>query len=1006
MRITPINASNVKNSRIKKHIKVSGSKNLNENSYKSTNVFLGKDLVAFKGSEFTQTLRDNYFQLPKGANPDSFQIEAGKALLEGKDVLVEAPTGTGKTAIAHYAATNNMKKGKTTFYTTPLKALSNQKLNEFRAVYGDENVGILTGDRRENTEAPIIIMTTEVYRNMALSNMYGDESPLMQNLGTVIFDEFHYLGDPDRGPVWEESIMYTPKDVQTLELSATIGNPDELKNWIGGIKNENISLVSMPPEARHVPLTFDMISTQAYDKNEKFISKMIARGETPDIDRDDDYKPSKPKPSDFKEAVNMLSSENQLPAIFFIFSRKYSREILEYLSKEGPDLTTDEEKTQIENIVEKYSAKKYIGADLNTGALKKGYAIHNAGIIPGQKELIEELFQKKLIKSVISTETLAAGINMPAKTVVISSPYKPCDENSDSGYIADDEVLKDKLSDEEDGEASVRLLTSNEFKQMAGRAGRRGIDKAGYVYTMPTDRKTENEFLYLEVADCDPIDSNYNPDYAFLSGYYEHNADINGLEDIFDKSFYAYSKTFGQTDKKIDKLMEISRRKTDILLERGFLSEENGVIYPEFLAKMASKVRGYDALTLAETINSGVFKDISPMALAMIAGGIAVPSKSKETAINNQTNFSHVFEKARFSVKGVNDRLIAGVNSMLLKFGKSTDDFSGLEEMLAFAQSIEKPEASEDEIKSALKQLELKRAKMYKIIKTTGNYSTQDIVRLLKAGEVVPTKALETQLDAVDRFKKKINAKTIEDYIEKLQTELERLDGSSKGKKAQARIDRQRKELESDIFNAKNMLYLESAIGDALYENACFIKNNPPEIIRQNYNKTEKLYSKLTLKDDLIQKIKALQSIENASQEQEKLSSVPQNDEKVVNNSFRKLISTALDIYSTETNFGINASIPKYSLEAAQILYTWAALNMANPEDTMANWSQLLQILPKDKIDEGTIYRDIMQGADLLSQIAEMADEGIVWTGEEYYKNLKHSAIKARELLIKDPVTI
>ena len=163
-----------------------------QNEYKNPNqmfqVYFGRDLVTAKTvyfpRDFETTLRENYFQLPAGCSPDSFQIDAGKALLEGRDVLVEAPTGTGKTAIAHYAATKNMAEGKTTFYTTPLKALSNQKLNEFRKVYGEENVGILTGDRRENVEAPIIIMTTEVYRNMALSHFYGDNNPLMENLGT------------------------------------------------------------------------------------------------------------------------------------------------------------------------------------------------------------------------------------------------------------------------------------------------------------------------------------------------------------------------------------------------------------------------------------------------------------------------------------------------------------------------------------------------------------------------------------------------------------------------------------------------------------------------------------------------------------------------------------------------------------------------------------------------------------------------------------------------------
>ena len=286
------NVSSVQN--IKQHNVLKQKQQINSSSYYAVtvpvfNAYLGRDLVSFGNRPFYETLKENYFQLPKGYFPDDFQIEAGKGLNEGNNVLVEAPTGTGKTAIAHYAATKNLKEGKTTFYTTPLKALSNQKLNEFRAVYGDENVGILTGDRRENAEAPIVIMTTEVYRNMALQNAYGNKNPLMDNLGTVIFDEFHYLGDIERGGVWEEALMYTPKGVQTLELSATIGNPDELSSWIGSLDDDNsVNLVSIPAEARHVPLKFDSIPTKSYQKTEDYIQKKLARTGTFNYDEMDE----------------------------------------------------------------------------------------------------------------------------------------------------------------------------------------------------------------------------------------------------------------------------------------------------------------------------------------------------------------------------------------------------------------------------------------------------------------------------------------------------------------------------------------------------------------------------------------------------------------------------------------------------------------------------------------------------------------------------------------------
>lgn len=979
--------------------------NKQHDANKMFGVYFGKDLVSFKGDDFNQTLKENYFQLPAGCSPDAFQKDAGRALLAGKDVLVEAPTGTGKTAIAHYAATKNMKEGKTTFYTTPLKALSNQKLNEFRAVYGDENVGILTGDRRENVEAPIIIMTTEVYRNMALSHFYGDENPLMENIGTVIFDEFHYLGDPDRGPVWEESVMYTPEGVQTLELSATIGNPKELEKWIGDLKGDNISLISIPSEARHVPLQFDMIETQSYEKNEKKIKKALKRGESVD----ESPMVSKPKLSDFKKVVETLNSKEQLPAILFVFSRNYSREMLEYFAKDGVDLTTKEEKEQIEKTVEKYTANKYVGADLDVEALKKGYAIHNAGIIPGQKELIEELFQKKLLKVVIATETLAAGINMPAKTVVISSPYKPCDEDTDVGKLLEDDPTV-KLEhfgddDEEDKGVPVRLLTSNEFKQMAGRAGRRGIDTIGYVYTMPTDRTTEQDFLFLEVTPCNSINSNYNPDYAFLSGYYEHNDDGSKLGEIFDKTFYVHGKDADQRKARMSELMEISERKTDILLDRGFLVQESDAVYPTLLGNMASKVRGYDALTLAETINSGAFRGFTPQALAMVAASIAIPAKSNENAISYETDMSMTFDKAKDGIRNVGQRLTSSITSMLVKFGKTFDSFSSYEEMLEFAQSIEKPQASEEEIKSTMKELSEKRSKMYKITKTTGSYTPDELVNALLNGETVPTKVLETHLNAVEKYKKRINSKSIGQYIGKLRAEHAELDPSSKGNKAKARLERQQKELEADIKLAVNMQYLEENIADAMASNFQFLKKNPPEQIKLDYGKAENMFLRLTLKDELVSKIKALQHFEDVCSEDD-FDATKGWDESRTNQAFKKLLKTSAEIYSTEIGNGINALPAKYNRDAAQMLYSWASLNQANTEDTMANWAQLIKMTPEETADEGTIYRNIMQTADLLSQIGEMAQVGIDQTDDSYFTELKETAMKARELLIKEPVTI
>ena len=682
--------------------------------------------------------------------------------------------------------------------------------------------------------------------------------------------------------------------------------------------------------------------------------------------------------------------------------------MLDYFAKDGENLTNDEEKEQIEQIVEEYTSKKYIGADLNVEALKKGYAIHNAGIIPGQKELIEELFQKKLLKVVIATETLAAGINMPAKTVVISSPYKPCDEDTDAGKLLENppKVLMEYSDDnEEDEEVPVRLLTSNEFKQMAGRAGRRGIDTVGYVYTLPTDRKTEQDFLYLEATECNSINSNYTPDYAFLSGYYEHNTDNSKLGEIFDKTFYVHKQEPMQRKEKISELMEISDRKTKILTDRGYLVEKDGKLSPTMLANMASRVKGYNELVLTEMLNTKELFDMTPQTLAMLAGAISTPAKSQDSAIDFATDYSTIFGNTKDGIINVGKQLEISVMSMLIKFGKTFDSFSSYDEMLEFSKSIEKPQVSEEEIRAKMKELGERRSKMYKITKTTGTYSPEELVSALLKGEVVPTKVLETHLGAVEKYKKRINAKSISQYISKLRTELSSIDLTSKGSKARARLERQQKELEADIRLAVNMQYLEENITDAMASNFNFIKKNPPEQVKNDYNRAEKIYNALVLKDVLVGKIEALQNLQGIGEE-DVYDAWTDIDKHQVTNALKKLLRTSSDVYKTEIENGINSNLPRYSRDGAQILYSWTHLNQINKSDTMTNWEELLKIVPESVSDEGSIYRTIMQSADLLSQMAEMAQVGAKQTSLKEYDELRQKLLEARQLIIKEPIEI
>ena len=269
----------------------------------------------------------------------------------------------------------------------------------------------------------------------------------------------------------------------------------------------------------------------------------------------------------------------------------------------------------------------------------------------------------------------------------------------------------------------------------------------------------------------------------------------------------------------------------------------------------------------------------------------------------------------------------------------------------------------------------------------------------------MPTKVLETHLQAVEKYKKRINSKSIGQYISKLRAEHAELDPSSKGSKAKARLERQQKELEADIKLAVNMQYLEENIADAMADNFQFLKKNPPEQIKLDYNKAEDMFLRLTLKDELVSKIKALQHFEDVCSEED-FDATKGWDESRTNQAFKKLLKTSAEVYSTEINNGINALPAKYNRDAAQMLYSWASLNQANTEDSMANWMQLVRMIPEEIADEGAIYRNIMQTADLLSQIGEMAQVGIEQTDDSYFTDLKETAMKARELLIKEPVTI
>ncbi|GMP58125.1 hypothetical protein CsSME_00021911 [Camellia sinensis var. sinensis] len=465
---------------------------------------------------------------------DKFQRLAIQAFLRGSSVVVSAPTSSGKTLVAEAAAVATVARGRRIFYTTPLKALSNQKFREFRETFGDNSVGLLTGDSAVNKDAQVLIMTTEILRNMLYQSigMVSSESGLF-HVDVIVLDEVHYLSDISRGTVWEEIVIYCPKEVQLICLSATVANPDELAGWIAQIHGKTELVTS---SKRPVPLTWHfstktslvpLLDEKGTSMNRKLslnYLQLSSSGIKPDKDERPRRRFSKKRESDMSYNTNAnmneqflskndrntirrsqfpifqvpqvidtlwhLHSRDMLPAIWFIFSRKGCDAAVQYL--EDCKLLDECEMSEVELALKRFRIQ-YPDAfrESSMKGLLRGVAAHHAGCLPLWKSFVEELFQRGLVKVVFATETLAAGINMPARTAVISSLSK----RSESGRIQ---------------------LNSNELLQMAGRAGRRGIDKRGHVVLLQTPYEGAEECCKLLFSGLEPLVSQFTASYGMV----------------------------------------------------------------------------------------------------------------------------------------------------------------------------------------------------------------------------------------------------------------------------------------------------------------------------------------------------------------------------------------------------------------------------------------------------------------------------------------------------------
>jgi ATP-dependent RNA helicase HelY len=399
---------------------------------------------------------------------DPFQSSALDALDAGHSVLVAAPTGSGKTLVAEYAIARALAGGTKAFYTTPLKALSNQKYGDFVRAYGADRVGLLTGDNAINGDAPVVVMTTEVLRNMIYAG-----SHTLQGLRYVVLDEVHYLQDRSRGAVWEEVIIHLPADIDIVALSATVSNAEEVAAWMQTVRGETRTVIEerRPVDLVHLYLVGDrsapslhLLPTFVDDGGESRPNPVATRLDgrnAPDRGqrRRRLYKPWR------TEVVERLAEERMLPAIAFVFSRTGCDQAVEQCLASGIRLTNADERRALRAIAERHVESlsdddlDVLGYDTWLSGMEAGVAAHHAGLVPPFKEAVEEGFSTGLLKVVFATETLALGINMPARSVVIEKLSKFTGEHHE-------------------------FLTPGEYTQLAGRAGRRGIDDVGYVVVL------------------------------------------------------------------------------------------------------------------------------------------------------------------------------------------------------------------------------------------------------------------------------------------------------------------------------------------------------------------------------------------------------------------------------------------------------------------------------------------------------------------------------------------
>lgn len=533
---------------------------------------------------------------------DEYQWRAIEAILAGSSVLVAAPTGAGKTLIADFAVDLAVSRKRQAIYTTPIKALSNQKFQDLSALHGPEQVGLLTGDVSINPDAQILVMTTEVLRNMIYANPMA-----LSSVDWVILDEVHYLADRSRGAVWEEIIILLPPRVGLVCLSATVSNAEEFGAWLNQTRGQVVTIID---EHRPVPLhqlvylpgrLIDLFDPRTNQLSLKLVRYAESQRRKYRGNRYAGEGRRRRRRVDRVEVLQELEAENVLPAIYFIFSRAGCQIAFQQCLRAGLDFTNQEEKRQIE---EQLSATETMlnPQDLSAlgwhefaDGLRRGVATHHAGMLPAFKELVERLFGRGLLSVVFATETLAVGINMPARSVVIEE------------------------LDKFDGDTHVSL-TAGEFTQLTGRAGRRGIDREGFATVIWQEGLEPGWVGSLASARTFPLNSRFRPDYN-MSVNLINRLGYAQAREILARSFAQY-----QVDTSSRKVAKRGRdlaaqfdRVVDLLISLDFLTRDETAVQLNPSGMILSQLHTEQDLLLAEAIRAGIFADLPPAGLAAVA---------------------------------------------------------------------------------------------------------------------------------------------------------------------------------------------------------------------------------------------------------------------------------------------------------------------------------------------------------------------------------------------------